>query len=281
VTFEVIKAPEPVLVRGDGARLQQVFWNLLSNAVKFTPPGGRVTTRVFQRDGNAVVEVADTGEGISLDLLPHVFERFKQAEGPERSQSGLGLGLALVREMVLAHGGTVGASSGGRGTGAVFSVSLPLISDTVLTRPAPGPAAPDDITSLELVDVLIVDDDSESRDFFGLALETRGASTRAVSSPVEALDAINAHRPDVLLADLSMPGEDGYWLIDRVRALEQGHDRLPAIAVSGYASARDSEMATAAGYDLHIAKPVSPVDLAKAIAQVMTKAPVVQVTEET
>jgi CheY-like chemotaxis protein len=267
ITIDVDVPSTVSTLQGDGGRLQQVFWNLLSNAVKFTPNGGRIGLRVAQQDGEVAIAISDTGQGISAAFLPQVFERFKQAEN-RRSPKGLGLGLAVVREMVHAHGGRVLAASPGEGLGSTFTVTLPLSAAAqrlVLDTPADPPT-----DSLEDLEILIVDDDGDVRDLMSLLLEARRAHVRAASSAAEALDVIAQRRPDVLLADVGMPEEDGYSFIRKLRARErqQNRSRLPAIAVTAYATATDRERALAAGYDGHVAKPVDPAALTRAIALV-------------
>jgi PAS domain S-box-containing protein len=267
ITIDVEVPSTVSTLQGDGGRLQQVFWNLLSNAVKFTPNGGRIGVHVAQQDREVTIAITDSGQGISAAFLPQVFDRFKQAEN-RRSPTGLGLGLAVVREMVHAHGGRVLAESPGEGLGSTFTVTLPLSAETkrvVLDTAAEPPPA----ESLEHLDILIVDDDGDVRDLMSLLLEARGARVRAASSAAEALGVITQRRPDLLLADVGMPEEDGYSLIRRIRALEgqQNGSRLPAIAVTAYATATDRERALAEGYDGHVAKPVDPAALTRAIAR--------------
>jgi CheY-like chemotaxis protein len=244
----VVPAPAPTLT-GDGGRLQQVLWNLLSNATKFTPRGGRIGIQVLRQDSEISIQIRDTGQDIKSEFLPYVFDRFKQADGHNgQSPSGLGLGLALVREMVNAHGGTVVADSQGDGHGSTFTVRLPV--STVTTSQSAHAARSDvRVTSLPGLDILVVDDDGDVRDLLALLLESRGAAVRTASSSTEALEAIVGGRPDVLLADLGMPDEDGYSLIRKVRAheREQQAPRLAAIAVTAYASAKDRQQAIAAG----------------------------------
>jgi PAS domain S-box-containing protein len=263
-----VEMPVTVPIVGDGNRLQQVFWNLLSNAIKFTPHNGRISIRVVQEDSQVGVEISDTGSGISAEFLPHVFERFKQAGNhARRSPEGLGLGLALVREMVQAHGGSVAAQSRGEGHGSTFTVRLPVGTPTAEPRVPEPDLRADVVESLQGIEILVVDDEADVRDLLALFLESRGANARVVASAQEAHDAIRQRRPDVLLADLRMPDEDGVSLIERLRAeeREQQHARLPAIAVTAYAGAGDRQRAIAAGYDAHVAKPVDPSELARAI----------------
>jgi len=267
IAFDMDGTGPSVFVRGDATRLQQVFWNLFSNAVKFTPRGGRVSIRWATHDGVAVVDVEDNGQGIPADFLPHVFDRFKQGDAGRQSRAGLGLGLAVVREMVQAHGGTIVAESRGPHMGSTFRVTLPLALNAARRDDTRDRLTTAD-ESLAHLDILIVDDDEDARDLFALILESRGARTRSVASAHEALDAIRARRPNLLLSDLKMPGEDGYSLIRELRSRDDGAGRLAAIAVSANASLKDREQAVAAGYDLHVAKPVDPVELARMIVSV-------------
>jgi PAS domain S-box-containing protein len=262
-------------VFADAARLQQVFWNLLSNAIKFTPERGRVTVQIMADDRDAIVSVEDNGCGIAASLLPFVFDRFKQGEGVNpRSRSGLGLGLALVREMVQAHKGTVTAESAGEGLGSRFTVRVPLFL-------APQIAAPDTPLStgdhaIDLTewrpDVLVVDDERDARDMLALMLEKCGATVRSVGSAREAFEAMAERCPDVLLADLGMAVEDGYSLIQRWR-LREKEGRAPqiaAIAVTAYASPTDRERTLEAGYDGHLAKPINAGELVRTVVAVLT-----------
>jgi PAS domain S-box-containing protein len=274
-----IDLPPVAMVTGDGGRLQQVFWNLLANAIKFTERGGRVSVRLEARASDVRVQVSDNGRGIAADFLPHVFDRFTQAENrARRSPSGLGLGLALVREMVQAHGGTVVAESAGEGRGTVFTVALPMATSTasgIATKEPAGRAGKLHET-LPPLQILIVDDEQDAREFLAFLLESRGARVATASAAAEAFDAISRNPPDVLLADLRMPEEDGLSLIRRVRAREgHRHDRrLPAVAVTAYASVREREQAIDAGYDAHIAKPIDPEELIRAIARATKTEPV-------
>jgi CheY-like chemotaxis protein/two-component sensor histidine kinase len=272
ITLDVLPSPDPIVLVGDAGRLQQVFWNLLSNAMKFTPAGGTISVAVHVQQKVVEVRVTDNGRGISPDFLPYVFDRFKHADSPKgRRSMGLGLGLALVREIVQGHGGTVGAESEGDGHGSSFRVTLPLAlvpGDSV----ASAGAAPRNsfLASLPQLNVLIVDDDGDVRDVLTLLLVSHGATVRAVVSAAEALDAIHMVRPDVLLADIGMPEEDGYSLIRKIRAHERERNatRLPAIAVSAYATLADREQASTAGYDGHVSKPIDADVLTQAIAKV-------------
>jgi PAS domain S-box-containing protein len=269
INLQISTEPDVVIV-GDSARLQQIFSNLLTNAVKFTPRGGQVQVRLCRVGSNAQIQVADDGGGIDSDLLPHIFDRFRQGESTKgRSHGGLGLGLAIVRELVQAHGGSVLAESPGRGRGSTFTVTFPIPA----VIPAHIEAASSRLVhtgnaSISGLQVLVVDDDADARELIGLTLDSRGARVHLVTSAGEALESISHDRPDVMIADIGMPQEDGYALIQTVRAQERehSHTRLPAIALTAYASTTDRDQALAAGYDLHLAKPVGPADLTQALA---------------
>ena len=260
-------------IQGDPARLQQVVWNLLANAVKFSPRGGRVLLRLARADGQAIISVRDEGEGIAAEFLPHIFEPFRQADGTStRAYGGLGLGLAIVHDVVELHRGTIEVESKGKGQGATFTVKLPLVGAPseaargVARQPAlpreefrPGP-------SLQGVRVLLVDDDAGARESVTAVLEQSGASVRAVESAAEAVETLERERPDVLLSDIAMPGLDGYALLGQARARLQGA-QLPAAALTAYAGATDRTRALAAGFQAHLAKPVDPAELVAVVAQ--------------
>lgn len=269
ITLDVPPPLDPIVLVGDAGRLQQVFWNLLSNAIKFTPAGGMIGVSVHVPGKHVEVRVTDNGQGISPEFLPYVFDRFKQADS-HKGRPGLGLGLALVREMVQGHGGTVGAESRGDGHGSSFRVTLPLslVPGESLTGTSAAPR--DSFASLAPLNVLVVDDDGDVRDVLTLLLVSLGATVRAVASATEACGAIQMERPDVLLADIGLPEEDGYSLMRKIRAHERDRNarRLPAIAVSAYATLVDREQASAAGYDSHVSKPIDADVLARAIAKV-------------
>lgn len=259
------------MLRGDLARLQQVFGNLLSNAVKFTASGGRVDVRLVRDGDRATITVSDTGRGIDAALLPHVFEPFRQATAgvTARANRGLGLGLAIVRHLVELHGGTVSASSAGEGLGATFTVELALTetSDTV-TQAWPGSDARDAAADLELVRglrVLVVDDDPDIRDLITATLSQYGARAAAVASSAEARDVFAKSPPDVLICDIGLPDEDGVALIADLRR-RGGGDGVPAIAVSAYVQAGDRDRALAAGFRRYLPKPVDVLELVAAVA---------------
>jgi signal transduction histidine kinase/ActR/RegA family two-component response regulator len=263
-------------ISGDPDRLQQVIWNLLSNAVKFTPREGRVAVRLVRQAGEVVLSVQDSGIGISPDFLPYVFDRFSQADGTAtRRHGGLGLGMAIVRHLAELHGGTVGAESAGVGQGATFTLTLPMhVAMPVSVDPEVGKhlaeeaAAPADLPPLDGLNVLVVDDDPDSRSFLRELLIEQGVSVATAGSTDEALQAFAERRPDVLVSDIAMPGEDGYDLIKRVRALsDQDGGRTPAVALTAYVRSEDQRAAISAGYDRHISKPVDVAELVVAVAQ--------------
>jgi PAS domain S-box-containing protein len=266
-------------VTGDPARLQQVVWNLLSNAVKFTPKAGKVEVRLERVNSHVEVLVADNGAGISPEFLPHVFDRFRQLDGSTtRRHGGLGLGLAIVRHLVELHGGTVRVKSPGEGEGSTFVVELPLsiahLTPTEGARIHPraegGPDDPcrdDPHLDLRGIRILVVDDEPDARETLQQILEHCNGEVRTVGSAAEALKSLEAWRPDVLLSDIGMPGEDGYELIRRVRELpaEQG-GRTPAAALTAFARGEDRRRALRAGFQMHVAKPVDIQELATVVA---------------
>ncbi|HKQ74714.1 MAG TPA: chemotaxis protein CheB [Blastocatellia bacterium] len=263
-------------VSGDDTRLQQVVWNLLSNAIRSTPRGGRVEMRLERDGAQAAIIVRDTGEGISADLLPHIFDRFRQADGTTtRQHGGLGLGLAIVRHLVEAHGGQVNASSEGAGHGATFKVKLPLMAlpnaDFGLRNgdvAKPSAVHRPQSAILAGLRVLVVDDQEDVRELLRLALTLRGAEVRVGATAREALDILDKWQPDVLVSDIGMPDEDGYGLIRQVRALpaERG-GQIPAVALTGYASDKDAARVIEAGYQTFAPKPVDLAELAAEIAR--------------
>ncbi len=273
-------APTVGFVLGDPNRLQQVIWNLLSNAIKFTPSGGRVSIHLENKGTHAQIQVSDTGKGISADFLPHVFEYFRQADSSTtRLQGGLGLGLAIVRHLVELHGGTVSASSPGVGQGAIFTVTLPLKIDRTQLKDSEQVLLSGDSTQmlnnpsiLKGKQVLIVDDDADTRDFYMTVLQECGASVTGAASVRDALEALKQQRPDVLVSDIGMPGEDGYTLIGKVRDLESaGGKHLPAVALTAYAREVDRQQAIAAGFQEHLPKPVEPAELVAVVAHLMER----------
>ncbi|MEP1079149.1 ATP-binding protein [Leptolyngbya sp. PL-A3] len=257
------------LVAGDATRLQQVVWNLLSNAVKFTPAGGQVTVRLEQVDHQARITVTDTGKGIAPDFLPYVFDYFRQADSATtRKFGGLGLGLAIVRHLVELHGGTIQADSSGEGLGATFTVHLPLMqaSPPIEQRSLSS----QQFATLQGTHVLVVDDDTDTRDFIEFLLQQAGARVVASASAEAALTALMQFQPDVLVSDIGMPEMDGYTLMQRVRALppEQG-GQIPAIALTAYAGEFDQRQALSVGFQRHVPKPVEPEKLVEVIVSLL------------
>jgi CheY-like chemotaxis protein/nitrogen-specific signal transduction histidine kinase len=254
----------------DPGRLQQVIWNLLSNAIKFTPPDGSVTLTTARSNGNVVITVRDTGMGIDPDFLPHVFDRFRQQDpATTRSHGGLGLGLSIVRHLVELHGGTVDAASDGTGRGARFTVSVPLApirADQVVAVTDDARDSLSDLPSIAGLTVLVVDNEPDARDLIAAILSARGARVSTAGSAAEALQGVARERPDVILSDISMPGEDGYELIRKLRKLENGGPPIPAAALTAFATASDRGRALLAGYQAHIPKPVEASELAAVVA---------------
>jgi CheY-like chemotaxis protein len=272
--------PHAGTVNGDPERLQQVFWNLLSNAVKFTPNGGRVEVSLRPVAGHVEVAVRDTGQGISPAFLPYVFDRFRQADpSSTRRHGGLGLGLAIVRHMVDLHGGRVRVESGGDGQGATFTVELPPASARPLAAPPHAEPAADSRPTFEPspvltgLRVLVVDDDADTIETIRMVLAACGAEVRTATSVGEALPALEAWRPDILVSDLAMPGDDGYALIRRVRALPPDRGgRIPAVALSAYARLEDRLKVLAAGFQMHAPKPIEPAELIAIVSSVAGRA---------
>ncbi|BCL38540.1 two-component hybrid sensor and regulator [Nostoc sp. MS1] len=267
IRLEVNLDDEVGLVAGDSTRLQQVMWNLLSNAVKFTPTGGLVEVGLTKVGNQAQITVRDTGKGISPDFLPYVFDYFRQADSATtRKFGGLGLGLAIVRHLVELHGGKIQAESEGEGMGATFTLNLPLMP----TQPNVNQDSPSLEASVGLdgIQVLVVDDDTDTRDFVAFVLEQAGANVITATSALEALTILTKSPPDVLVSDIGMPDMDGYMLMRQVRTLppEQG-GKIPAIALTAYAGEMNEKQALKAGFQKHISKPVDPDNLIKAIVR--------------
>ena len=274
----VILSPPPKLegatIRGDADRLHQIAWNLVANAIKFTPGGGRVSVDLARDDGNVTLTVADTGIGISADFLPHVFERFRQADSSTtRTHGGVGLGLAIVRHLVELHGGTIDGRSAGRGHGATFVVKFPLavVGTTTAVMPLVS-SAPLPAPRLQGVRVLVVDDDPNTRELLTEALGTTGALVTSADSARGALERLTVDGADVIVSDIAMPGEDGLWLMQRIRALPGTAARVPAIALSALARSEDRDRAVAAGYQMHLAKPVQLGELQEGVAMLIAGA---------
>lgn len=277
IHFEVTLDRAASHVTGDASRLQQVAWNLFSNAVKFTPEGGRVEVRLERSgQGHAQITVSDTGQGIKQQFLPFIFDRFRQADGSTtRKHGGLGLGLAIVRHLVELHGGTISVHSDGEDQGATFTIVLPLrigrsgsdaggeLSSVVIKeeRDSFQPS-----TVLEGLCILVVDDEADTRDLVSTVLTQCGAEVISCGTAAEALTAVLSWRPDLLVSDIGMPEEDGYSLIKKVRQLDQPCGRIPAVALTAYASTEDRIRILSAGFQMHLAKPVEPQELVTVIA---------------
>ena len=279
IQLQTVLDPAVGLVSGDASRLQQVVLNLLSNAIKFTPGGGLIEVRLQQTNYQAEIVVKDTGRGISAAFLPYVFDRFRQAEAAtSKPHGGLGLGLAIVRQLVEMHDGTIQADSPGEGKGATFTVRLPqrMVADQEVSQDgsqkqaslALGGSIPlGTFRPLDGFRVLVVDDDADTRELLIAVLEHGGAEVTAVASAGEALQALPRLKPHVLVSDIGMPTEDGFDLIRKVRTLgpEQGGD-VPALALTSYARFEERMLALTAGFQVHMPKPFDPAELTEVTA---------------
>jgi len=267
------------IVSGDPSRLQQIIWNLLSNAIKFTPKNGRVQIKLERINSHVEITVTDDGQGISPDVLPFIFERFRQADSTTtRSHGGLGLGLAIVRHLVEMHGGTVEVESLGEGHGSTFTVKLPLIvvrsfnvrgvTDAERLHPTASNGSPFNCPpELDGLRLLVVDDEEDTRTLLKIVLEKCGAQVTTVSSVREAIAALKESRPDVLISDIGMPEEDGYALIKEVRALpKEDGGQTPSAALTAYARMEDRMKVLRSGFQIHIPKPVEPAELVAVVA---------------
>jgi PAS domain S-box-containing protein len=275
IELYVVLDPKAGPVSGDPSRLQQVFWNLLTNAMKFTARDGRVTITLSRTDSHLEIEVTDEGEGMDPAFLPHVFDRFRQADASSaRRHGGLGLGLSIVKQLVEMHGGTVTAKSPGPGLGSTFRVTLPVMlrEEAHESPKSPAQGASHDERAkipdmdLDRVRVLVVDDEPDARALVERLLLDCNAQVRIAGSVGEAMALVEDEKPDVLVSDIGMPGEDGYALIRRVRALPNGASQIPAIALTAYARTDDRVKAINAGFQVHLSKPVEPVELVAMVA---------------
>lgn len=277
IALRAVLDPRAGPILGDPDRILQMVWNLLSNAVKFTPPAGTVQVSLARADGQVEISVRDNGPGIDPALIPHVFERFRQADSSStRRHGGLGLGLAIVRDLAELHGGSVFAANRADGTGAVFTMRLPLATaalaqaaahDSRHHSAAPTNGDEEPVPSLYGLKVLVVDDEVDSRELIAAILARCGADVTAASSAAEGLDRLREIHPDVLLSDIEMPGEDGYTLLSRIRALPADEGGLtPAAALTAYAGPADRVRALAAGFQMHVPKPIQPGELAAVAA---------------
>jgi PAS domain S-box-containing protein len=278
VRLEAILDPAAGPVSGDAHRLQQVVWNLVSNGIKFTPRGGQVQVLLERVNSHIEISVADTGIGVHAEFLPHVFDRFRQADvSTTRKYGGLGLGLSIVKHIVELHGGTVSVNSAGEGRGATFAVQLPMVivRPTGLLRGV-HPHSLQELSQLPAnadlsnVRVLVVDDEEDARELLGRVLGERGATVVTAASAVDALAAIEQQAPDVLISDIGMPAVDGYELVRRVKGVfARTGTRFPAIALTAFARSEDRTRALLAGFVTHIAKPVDAAELIATVAAVI------------
>jgi two-component system, chemotaxis family, CheB/CheR fusion protein len=279
--IQIVSQLSCATVLGDAARLQQVVWNLLSNAIKFTPAGGRVEITLSAIDDRAQLQISDTGKGIRAEFLPYIFDRFHQGDASTtKANQGLGLGLSIVRHLVELHGGTVQADSPGEGQGTTMTLRLPLraspqnltpaidLEPTFLVAPL-NASRSDCVPSLEGLHILAVDDRIDTRELLAFVLESYGAEVLTVASAKSAIAALseNPGRYDVLISDIGMPEEDGYFLIREVRTLAaEAGGEIPAVALTAYASDKERQRAIEAGFQTHIAKPIKPIQLGLIIA---------------
>jgi PAS domain S-box-containing protein len=268
VRIEARLDPLSGFVRGDGARLQQVVWNLLSNAVKFTSKGGWVRVELVRRGSELQLSVADNGRGIARDFLPHIFERFRQQDASTtKTYSGLGLGLAIVRDLVETHGGRVSVHSEGEGRGALFVVTLPAASIEGPSNREPS----EDLEPLKGIKVLVVEDDADARALVCRLLEERGARVADAADVETALTLVESFHPQLLVSDIGMAGRDGYELIRKVRAMGHSESTLPAVALTAFARPEDKHQAILAGYQVHLPKPVEPQDLIQTVCTLLRR----------
>jgi CheY-like chemotaxis protein len=279
IRLQTVLDPKAGSVTADPDRLQQVVWNLLTNSIKFTPKGGHVQVSLQRTTSHVEITLSDTGSGISPEFLPFVFDRFRQADASStRVYGGLGLGLSIVRHLTELHGGTVSAYSPGKDQGSTFVVRLPLTSSVAeaggkaLLYQNTGCIAGDASRILQGVKVLVVDDEPDTLDMLRMVLELRGASVITEESAAQALERFEEAPPDVLLSDIGLPGKDGFDLIREVRSLPQGRGgRIPAVALTAYTRAEDRTTTLAAGFDMHVPKPVQPADLVAVVANLTAR----------
>jgi len=276
IRLQTVLDTETGMIAGDSARLQQVVWNLLSNAIKFTPKGGRIQTTLARLNSHVEIAISDTGEGLAPEFLSHLFERFQQAEtGPTRSHSGLGLGLSIVRHIAELHGGTVVAESAGVGQGATFTVKLPqtifarTAGESERRHPTRGPLPEaKGLPSLEGLRVLVVDDEPDSNEIVRTLLGASGAEVRVALSAADGLDELKHWTPDVIVSDIGMPHEDGYMFLAKVHAQLGKTSRIPAVALTAYATTDDRVRIFSAGFRAHLVKPIEPLELVVVVGSV-------------
>ena len=277
IRLQPVVDPRAGPVSGDPDRLQQIVWNLLSNAVKFTPRGGRVQIRLERVNSHVEIVVTDTGKGVTADMLPHVFDRFRQADGSsQRAHGGLGIGLALVKSLVELHGGSVQAASAGLDQGATFTVKLPLMLHAEASERVEAAVAGhrgQSMAALGGISLLVLDDDTDALELFATVLRQAGAEVRVARSVREAIGLLQAWGPDVIVSDIEMPEENGYVFIRRLRGGEVPNgERIPAVAVTAYGGVSERIKIASAGFDSYVAKPVEPDELAAVIGRLVTRA---------
>jgi signal transduction histidine kinase/DNA-binding response OmpR family regulator len=286
IEFESVLESPACFVLGEAARLQQIFWNLFSNAVKFTPKRGRVTVTLQRREAQVQISVTDTGAGISSEFLPYIFDRFRQADASTtRAHGGLGLGLAIVRHLVELHQGKVDVKSHGAGRGSTFTVTLPIASVPALTTADGVLLQPDNNLSLypanifDGVRILVVDDEIDACDLLTAILTRCGSEVRCSGSAAEAIQTFEEWKPDLLITDIGMPNEDGYSLIRKLRALSSERaKRIPAVALTAYATDEDRSLALSAGFKTHLTKPIEPKSLVTSIAAILERESAFQIS---
>lgn len=263
--------PEVSIIVGDSNRLQQIVWNLLINAAKFTPHGGVIRISLQSALDVAELQVSDTGQGIATEFLPYVFDRFRQAESTSnRTHGGLGLGLSIVRHLVEMHGGTVHVESAGPGTGTTFTVRLPLLASDDNSEPSEPQLAWEYPPKLAGLRLLVVDDQPDILELIEEVFTPAGTIVRLCASATEGLATLRAWQPDLLISDIAMPGEDGYWLIDKVRALPQEEGgAIPAVALTAYVRVEDRTRVLAAGFQMYVPKPIEPTELISVVASLV------------
>ena len=281
IRLQTMLDPAAGPISGDADRLQQIVWNLLTNAVKFTPKGGRIQVKVQRVDSHVEIIVCDSGVGINKEFLPYVFDRFRQADASTtRIHGGLGLGLSIVRQLVDLHGGSVSVQSEGEGKGATFTITLPFVgvvsqNDVEAVHPTQGDEVNsfEGLPSLQGLKVLVVDDEQDTRELIGEVLKECGSEVITSQSVAEALEALEQHKPDILISDLGMPDEDGYALISKIRALpEERGGQIPAAALTAYARAEDRMRVLRSGFQFHLPKPVDSAELVTVVASLAGRA---------
>jgi signal transduction histidine kinase/ActR/RegA family two-component response regulator len=282
IRLQMMLDPAAGPIAGDADRLQQIVWNLLTNAVKFTPKGGRIQVKVQRVNSHVEIEVSDSGVGINKEFLPYVFDRFRQADASTtRIHGGLGLGLSIVRQLVDLHGGSVSVHSEGEGKGTTFTITLPFVgvvdnqNEGESVHPTQGDEAIsfEGLPSLQGLKILVVDDEADTRELIREVLKECGSEVITSKSAAEALEALEQHRPDILISDLGMPDEDGYSLISKIRALpDERGGQIPAAALTAYARAEDRMRVLRSGFQFHLPKPVDSAELVTVVASLAGRA---------